>query len=453
MTASMDSLPQELLTQILGWVKADSATNSVLLPCLTVCKRWHKMVLLSLYRHVVLTNDNLELFVTTFNVREDIYIRSLTLQLTPIILPRYDSESITTALTHLGRSFLRLNSILERLDNLQSFALCVSDQIDKFHLSLPLGCIGELLEALPRSCVNLELDTCNYELDCPIIRYDGETHFCEHLRRVLPRMHHVRLHLSSVCHALLGTLPESTAYEPDLFSPIETPHLRSFLINCPWDQITVSFCRVPNPIMDFSLIRLPPSRWDIFTSALEKFAAVPNSCSPSTMLRIIAITPDDHIDKTIHSTLSVCDILSRTTYAYPLLRITAKRSDWSMRIGNGKGFISSLWDLETFAEGDVWKTLQNGARIPFDMAEREVIKESSLIEESRWRAVNPVVFCKVWRNEECAGTTVLDAEIRKNPATYTDLKKRIVESTPPGCYRPDRFLGSILVREGEEPSF
>lgn len=113
-----------------------------------------------------------------------------------------------------------LETLAHRIDssmkNLTSFSL----RIDKFppagraegHRNDPLGArmktrtLRCLLEALPKSCIDVELDTrgrdddrvCYFNPD-----YNDHVHLCPTIRNLLPRLQHVRLRLGSLCSDLI----------------------------------------------------------------------------------------------------------------------------------------------------------------------------------------------------------------------------------------------------------
>lgn len=88
--------------------------------------------------------------------------------------------------------------ILKRMDNLVSGSLWLKARSTVF---LERNTIADIVDALPASCTALEIDTLGLDEH----EVEGRTHLCDSLRRVMPQMYHVKIHVASVCPALLGT--------------------------------------------------------------------------------------------------------------------------------------------------------------------------------------------------------------------------------------------------------
>lgn len=121
------------------------------------------------------------------------------------------ASETTPQLWHLTSEDLAVR-ILPSLTRLESFSLRVLRGINHFWLPRPL--LATLLSSLPDTCTSVELDTCGSDRGEP-----GTVHPCEAIRDMLPRLHHLRLDLSTLC---------SKAWE------IETPcpQLTTLTISC-----------------------------------------------------------------------------------------------------------------------------------------------------------------------------------------------------------------------------
>jgi hypothetical protein len=85
--------------------------------------------------------------------------------------------------------------------------------------------IMALLNCLPDSCVDLELDTSLFE------RYqEQQMHFCPFIAALVPRLCHLRLRIGHICCNFIGLNP-NLERGPDCNSGPIAPHLRSLVIN------------------------------------------------------------------------------------------------------------------------------------------------------------------------------------------------------------------------------
>ncbi|KAI2463752.1 hypothetical protein F4781DRAFT_415532 [Annulohypoxylon bovei var. microspora] len=443
----MGSLSSELLSEIFSWVKSSFWGTSNLLTCLSVCKQWHEIAVPILCRHIVLSSGNVELFAARFNLTYAAYVRSLTLRLTQPPLSSYDLSSIIAANAELERRLLRLEPLLESLDKLLSFSLYVPIVIpERCRFKISARSIIGLINSLPRSCVNIEIDAGGYDRN--IIASGEEAHICENLRLVLPRMNHVRIHLSLVCPTLVGILAAPYKYDLDSFIPAKLPHLRSFLINCTESRGSDGIC-LPAKTAEAQSYRVRIHPWPAMTSALQKFVDAPDCCPTSATVRIHTSTMEDMTDIGIYDTMVVSDISSHSTHAFPILKVSSTAQlGWLTRFEDSEGILTTTRGLVAIAEGQLWKTLIGGARLPSTIAKSEAqgIMELPMSEESDWRAKNPEISCTLWKNEALVGRKLLHAEIRNEGVTYVN-PVAVMEETPQGWYRPVQSKRRVLMRD------
>ncbi|KAK3938698.1 hypothetical protein QBC46DRAFT_355646 [Diplogelasinospora grovesii] len=105
------------------------------------------------------------------------------------------------------------------LDKLQSFSLHVRPNSPGFDLDISRRAIAAIIEALPESCANLEVDTGDHDHATSLFQANHEgspAHLCDTLPNLLSRMRHLRLHL-----------PDAAS-----FHPISLPKMRTLLVNC-----------------------------------------------------------------------------------------------------------------------------------------------------------------------------------------------------------------------------
>ncbi|KAI1396021.1 hypothetical protein F4819DRAFT_476660 [Hypoxylon fuscum] len=427
MATSIQSLSPELLIKILSCTKTSPTGSSDLLPCLTVCKLWYRLAVLVLYRNVVLVNTNIELFAATFDFQKTAFVRSLTLNLTePLVLRDEDLDTFgdrdRDPGKELERPLLRLTRMLGKLSNLQSFSLYVIEATSTYYgLDIRAFYITRLINALPPSCVNLEIDSNGHDRSAHfaprfVARFRGppgeeRAHICESIRLVLPRMHHVRIRLCRICPTLLDVFLTPNKDNP---TPENTSCLRTLLINC---ETTTGVCTERRSWYSDRLYRSIMLRlWRQMTSALEKFVDTPGTCSPSTTVHILHNTYNPIETDCWHDTTLVSDINSCTTRAFPSPYVEDKDGH-ELPV---RDTVSSYLKFQALAEGQVWMTLLSGARLPRTMAETEdeVIQDLWTNEETDWVTSDLKMSSMLCDSEEATRVMWLDAEVRKDPATY-----------------------------------
>lgn len=208
-----------------------------LLPSTRVCQHWKEIACRTLYKHVVLTNGNLESFIASaVNYPEHLNaINSLTIQIQAVLLPAWPEDpelrdshrknGLPETRMLLDQLSRLANLILPNTENLNTFSLFVSapqvaerDELDYIGFRIDNKVLGDVLNALPPSCVNLELDTgmSNWSPE------DKPHHVCSDIWNILPRMRHVKLRMQSLCSRMLCINPA----DPD--DRLVQPGLTSF---------------------------------------------------------------------------------------------------------------------------------------------------------------------------------------------------------------------------------
>ncbi|KAF2633659.1 hypothetical protein BU25DRAFT_444346 [Macroventuria anomochaeta] len=108
--------------------------------------------------------------------------------------------SIPRALRLIYEQFENIACLFDTMDKLVSFSLLLEpDSI----FANPRSTLTELINALPFSCPSLELDTKGH--DC---HWGSSSHACTAIRRIMPRMQHVRLQLGAMCPSMFRTEAE-----------------------------------------------------------------------------------------------------------------------------------------------------------------------------------------------------------------------------------------------------
>ncbi|KEQ66012.1 uncharacterized protein M437DRAFT_63541 [Aureobasidium melanogenum CBS 110374] len=206
-----------------------------LLPSTLVCQHWRDVGCRTLCSHVVLTNSNLARFLDcAINYPEHLTaIKSLTLEIQATVLPRwienagtresYRKDGLEETKVLLNQLKTVAEMILPNASSLHTFSLFVSmpkitrrrPRLDYIGFRIDNEVLGQLLRALPTSCVNLEVDT-------DMSNWSSQKkphHVCSDLWHVLPQMRHVKLRMQSLCSRMLYINhedPDDRLAQPDM---------------------------------------------------------------------------------------------------------------------------------------------------------------------------------------------------------------------------------------------
>ena len=220
------------------------------------------------------THDSLDLFFPTLDLDSLMQTRSLTLHFTH---PEDQWERTIYRLSTLAY-------ILPDFQNLVSFSLTIHGSSTGICPHVSAKNISEVIDALPQSCVNLEIDTGGFEAR----EDETQDYLCNFIRRVLPRMRNVRLVVSKLCPTMFGygqPLLLSTANPGHSgWQPIQMPHIETMVIvsamfvDDPVNDRTIHAnwfpcCGVSAPawLDDFPQPRIQTA-WQVATAALLRVA-------------------------------------------------------------------------------------------------------------------------------------------------------------------------------------
>jgi hypothetical protein len=155
---TIDSLPIDILSKVIGHVKLASSTVLALQPCLLVCRKWNYATLPFFYGNIVLHAWNLQSFAERFNLAYTPFVKFLTLRL----------ASLGNAVSYqaLTEQLFLVPPIIASFANLSTFSFFgspspASGLTTQFKISPQL--LISIVEPLPESCVNLEIDTGRFE--------------------------------------------------------------------------------------------------------------------------------------------------------------------------------------------------------------------------------------------------------------------------------------------------
>ncbi|KAK4164350.1 hypothetical protein QBC43DRAFT_334556 [Cladorrhinum sp. PSN259] len=385
---------------------------------------------------IALSYEDIDNFVA--NAASNPELRSLTLHLTQPTLASHEPQDVEASNSQVEQALTRLAGAVARLQNLRAFSLYVPPHSTGHHFDISQTAIASLIDALPQSCMSLEIDTAGLD---HATGFGIPVHLCETLRAVLPRLRHARLSLRTMCSSLFGTgaaLPRNDT-SSESYNPITLPSMQGLLVNCRRAWATAPICA---GAADAASSQTPaPDSWDSVTHGLQALAAAPDRVRPDASLCVLTSTPQDNSDKSRYITLIRADTVRRTSHAFPLAFVSRGPTAWLMRTGEEREVISSdTAALVAAAEGEEagWATtITNELRLPVALAaEWELeVRALPLEEVGVWRAANPRKMHLLWYNEQVSGERLLNGELRVGEAYLS--REPVVERTPAGWQRPE----------------
>ncbi|KAF4460151.1 F-box-like domain-containing [Fusarium albosuccineum] len=323
-----------------------------------------------------------------------------------------------------------LSHAVAHMAELESFSLTTHSKWSK--CSINSSTIKAILRTLPTSCVNLELDirTKYANWGCSSGKH-WSTHVCQERRRLLPRMHNVRLNLPVTCDEMLGTRKRGDGFTD--VRPISLPCMRNLQIDCgsgqePWLSIIRTLQRV---------LELEE------TNAAE----------------VTVLTSNLNQQKPCYSTLLRCHVRpsdGTTTWSFPITQVPPppdyRGSDvLYMRTDNGDFVTLGTQAPYDLAGGRPWRLLSTGVRLPATFTSDMPWvpdEELGILTEAEWLERYPQNQPVLAINERETGMRLIDAEEREG----TEYRCA-VEMTPEGWVRPyTGTVQSMLFRETDDRS-
>lgn len=409
---------------------------------LHIVQNWPDMV--ANQQHIVLSNQDLELFARNFDVSQAPAILSVSISIECPAKPD-SAEGEALAMTE-GSSITQqlwkgLEQVIENVGYMSQLTTCSLRVSRKSTVDpgfwVPRPLLARLVDALPQSCVNLEIDTSGMDFYAP-----GSAHLCDNIRAFLPRARNLRIRLSTLCHAMLKAAPTPP-------EPMEYPlNLETLVINC-----------IPRTIYgsqslacgSFSETRSTYFRND-GTEASTFLAATLASMNsraelPSAKCLRIVDAPAHDEDRSVYATLNRRDVIDDLSWSMPFRDIGpfGARDGFLMRTVDRGEVISFPWALEVLAEGQPWIEKPGGHRAPRNWDEDLSLTLPSgaanvipLSSSEEWKAAHPKKSCSLWRNERLTGMRLL--EVGKNHGVLARVP--VVEQTPSGFIREDADLYS-----------
>ncbi|KAK1919121.1 hypothetical protein P3342_008845 [Pyrenophora teres f. teres] len=122
------------------------------------------------------------------------------------------------------------------------------------------------------------------------------------------------------------------------------------------------------------------------------------------------------------------------------------RGSYVLRLHDGTEVMSVPGNIQAIAEGQMWREVRGGARLPAAvLADARAGKASFAVgctenplaylkTGTQWREENPRKKIRTWVNEEKVGIRLVGAEVRKGKDEYLSLEM-VREITPEGWRR------------------
>jgi len=385
----MHNLAPELLSSIFQRVRL-SANRRNFTSCLLVCRHWFEVGSPYAWGSICLDNDALEIFVESArnSPRGCDLVRSLTLQLNTIwpTVEEFREWRFEGAPNDTGGANPRTYQLWSNLDTLAhiirsnmtglvSFSLCVSKfppggrtgeyWSDPSGAWVKTGTIADLLHAIPRSCVDLELDTRGREDDracnfCPVY---GSTHLCPVIRGLLPRLRHVRLRLGTLCSRLF-LAPRDEGVE-------HTYTQAAALLS-----LTVNLNIEPNSgrTLRYAVIQSDDHERDygLLQKGLGKVLRDAYKANAFPRARAIQTMDIHRSERRQHDHATQQDIIEDRTYLLPFrkLWIDDGTLDDETFVGHNAAdeeFFGTMTELEPILEDSAWVTTVDGDRWSSDL--------------------------------------------------------------------------------------
>ncbi|OAL43204.1 hypothetical protein IQ07DRAFT_685784 [Pyrenochaeta sp. DS3sAY3a] len=403
---SMENVPDDVLIAIAAQLKRNASAAQDLLAFIKVSARWHALGIPLLYGNISISTRRIEPFAHGFvSSKYAKLVRSLSLCIgsedsmldedpfrpTDLTDPWNEAESNESSHIGIDRWIARQNGlwmeegvregvtyetvdarlpfalfipILPRLHNLVSFSLVIEGAVEWYMLRRTT--ITGLVNALPPSCINLELDTNGYDyMD------DESIHVCETIRRILPRMRNVRLRLGAMCSALFGSGQSPVPIDAHKGSSsgsadwVTLKNIESLVVSC--GTILGGELLLRCGYEDHANI-IGSDSWCDITSSLNDLITKDAVGSRNTQILVMSPSWGHESTFTFETNLRT-DMVNRETWAVPLIHKVEVRDSFPdynlVRAPDGSEQVIKNYDqINDISEGHIWRSTACGARLP-----------------------------------------------------------------------------------------
>ena len=352
--------------------------------------------------HTILVRDISGFQGFTSRVQQDAAnVHSISIVIEPVALVDLygeagDSLSASESTQQLWHLFEGFGSILPGLNSLDSFSLLVRRGRNNFWIPRPL--IGTLLSRLPATCTSIEIDTFGSDRAEP-----GTLHLCETIRDILPRLHHLRLDLSTLCAKTL-----------ELVAPC--PQLTTLTISCFAggyynSRLCGSYAEDP--------VHSAFAQGDEAMPHLVRHMQVVGHLMPRLAQGIVVDqNGSQNADSAFHLTYNLRDVLGDTVTAMPVECIHAFADD-------GDGYMLRTPDGDVFGSRPALKAVLEkgvlGQRGSGRSSSESMEEPRQLLSLDDWKAKYPRRSCRLWANERREGRRLVDACVINGATTRVRL--------------------------------
>lgn len=339
MAFHIKDLPAELFIHVLKKL-LECSSSDIFLRCIQCCRHWYETGIPILYENIIFKLDNrspsrIKRFLSQCANLER--IRSITFDV--------DSNSILAGPATIKHLIPFSKRIVPRMSFLTTFSLVITGEHRRRWGIYPKF-LTRILRALPTTVVNLELDTLGLDFNesntiqeyyltldtsgtfdlvfrtqAQIEEIRVNNHICAAVGAIIPRLHHLRLRISTLCPKLLCHLSQDT-YEGNLNHNSSRPRVYSSLRSA---IIRLDPCSNRPPTHRCGTDTVCPEWHDenyMTTGAelksnlrkLYEAGAFPNL----RLLKIVQLEPSDpNEDLTIAEFTKVCNIVAGSESQYP----------------------------------------------------------------------------------------------------------------------------------------
>ena len=344
-----------------------------------------------IYRDVVLRDGNLS-NIKNFPVPHLPLIQSLTIciaqrnidNLPPDVLERTgleDEETFSSPfaeLLEIWNGLRMLAQLLPKMDNLSTFSLVMD--LPKTHIPRPL--LAAILRALPQSCVSVDINTDGLD-DCQ--NRLKNVHLCVEFRKLLPRLHHLRLQVAMVCCKFLDDSDQQSETETsgDINHDI-APNLRSLVIHYPRQQHRVR-AHINNSI---HRLQRNCDTWS-GRPLVQRLRSLFERGAFSQIQQLVVVDEElhDHLNRTVgHRVKYVRNIIENNTWAIPIAKIIHGDAFVPVmaRLPNNTEIIGSLQHLDHAIEGNLWMEMSFGSNFPAEVVMHTRRRNAAAVEVHRY---------------------------------------------------------------------
>ncbi|KAF2183070.1 hypothetical protein K469DRAFT_711030 [Zopfia rhizophila CBS 207.26] len=464
--ANITSIPAELLVDICERLRNTGQRS--LLSLLLTCRALRNVAHEVLYQHICLDTD-----LSTHSPLTKFIQQSRSMHL----VQSFRLNKFFQVMEQPISDFESLYRLLPTMTQLKTFS-CFFDPSAFGHCNCPGKVLEKLLETLPPTVVNLELDMDGYEgLHQPI--YQG-------LGWLMPQLQILRLHVDSLWTNMFEfsqqnacTLETSTADQMSISKKRITSNLRIFVI---------IFRLSRNRVLNDSMVRrhICPVTYRGNTPGASLWERMPqgaDSLTPSffssrilnlrekgafphlqRFLRVYPGKGGPHISMGMHFHYNVCDICTNRVVAVPVVDVPLQPSSFDddietlhlLRDHEGKDLLgASITKLIQFFEGSLcWTELCNGSRLPPPINESNntthEFERSALLDRPTAEATygSRDMDCSLWKREKEVGQTILRARMSEGGEDEGPL----LEILPPGWEFVESGLGHLFADWGVRQS-